>query len=126
MKILLMRIPSPYASRNRDAKWYEYPVLPSMYSSGDSSAPYPPREETPLEWNANGCAEGKIRDLISMRYDFEVRFRAHPLELRNWLKSYVTAKPEEALRLLAEMQAEATISLAQKAKRDVLDEIERS
>ena len=61
-----------------------------------------------------------------MRYDFEVRFRAHPLELRNWLKSYVTAKPEEALRLLAEMQAEAVLALARKAKSDVLAEIERS
>ena len=97
-----------------------------MYSSGYSSAPYPPCEETPLEWNANGCAEGKIRNLINMRYDFEVRFRAHPLELRNWLKSYVTAKPEEALRLLAEMQAEAVLALARKAKSDVLAEIERS
>ena len=74
-----------------------------MYSSGYSSAPYPPREETPLEWDANGCAAGQIRQLTNQRYDFEVRFKSHPFELRNWLKRYVTEKPEEALRLLAEM-----------------------
>ena len=97
MKILLKRIPIPYASRNRDAKWYEHPVLPSRYSSGYSSAPYPPREETPLEWRANGYAAGEIRSLINQEYDFEVWFKSDPRELRNWLKSYVTAKPEEAL-----------------------------
>ena len=123
MRIRLRRISSPDVSRNRYAQWFEHPVLPSMYSAPALPAP---GKEPPLEWRANGYAEGKIRRLINQPYDFEVLFMADSLELRNWLKSYVTAKPEAALRLLAEMQAEATISLAQKAKRDVLDEIKRS
>ena len=79
----------------------------------------------PMEWGPNGHASGEIGK-VRLNGRYFVSFKFEDAELRNWLKSYVTAKPEAALQLLAEMQAEATISLAQKVKRDVLDEIERS
>ena len=98
MKIGLRRLRSRNASRHRDRKWYVHPVVVSSVFDSRLSRP-----ETPLEWTANGSAAGEIRSLINQEYDFEVWFKSDPRELRNWLKSYVTAKPEEALRLLAEM-----------------------
>ena len=78
-----------------------------------------------MEWGKNGYSSGRINGL-HLNGNYVVRFKFESSELRNWLKRYIEDDPRKAMRLLAEMQAEATISLAQKAKRDVLDEIKRS
>ena len=82
------------------------------------------RPGQPIEWGPNG-AGGEISK-VRLNGKYSVFFEFEYAELKNWIQRYIEDDPREAMRLLAEMQAEATISLAQKAKRDVLDEIKRS
>ena len=69
----------------------------------------------PLEWLSPLHAKGKIEGL-GLSGDFQVEFSFEVEELRNWLKEYIASKPEEAVRLLAEMHTEAVIALAHSGK----------
>lgn len=81
---------------------------------GGPSKRYPLGEAgAPLKWDNALSARGKVEGL-GLTGDFQVELQFDPQELRNWLIQYVAEQPEEALRLLAEMQAEATIRLVGK------------
>lgn len=69
---------------------------------------------SPIQWSSALQANGKIDDL-HLGGDFHVQFDFGAAELRNWLTKYAAEEPEAAIRLLAEMQAEATIALAKPA-----------
>ena len=83
------------------------PLLPidTTYVYGDPGRP--------AEWQADGRVVGKVEE-VDLEGCYTVEFLFEDAELENWLKRYVTEKPEEALRLLARMQAEASIQLARK------------
>jgi hypothetical protein len=71
-------------------------------------------EDNHIDWNGPFKAYGKIEDVKLGGNDYSVGFKFEKEELRNWLQKFVKAKPEAALRLLGEMQAEAMIALAQR------------
>jgi hypothetical protein len=73
----------------------------------------------PINWSLPTTAFGKLQTL-GLNGDFLVTFEFTPEELRNWLKAYVSSEPEAAARLLAEMQGEVVIELAQKAKNEAI------
>jgi hypothetical protein len=98
----------------REVKPHIHPVTPvkkllsgSYRTEGD--------ESQPLNWRTPLQALGKVEDL-ALTGAFLVEFNFTEEELKNWLKKYVEAEPEAALRLLMKMQAEATIALANKAQ----------
>ena len=70
-------------------------------------------EDQPLGWHTSQCAFGRIEDL-SLNGAFLVKFEWDDIELKNWLKKFVAEKPEAAIGLLAEMQAEAVLALFRK------------
>jgi nitrogen regulatory protein PII-like uncharacterized protein len=83
---------------------------------------YTPSEpDEPLVWVDSLKALGKVNDL-GLTGDFLVEFKFELEELKNWLKEYVKAEPEAAIRLLAEMQAEAMIALARKPQEQKQEE----
>jgi hypothetical protein len=66
---------------------------------------HPGEVDDPLTWNSALEAFGKVENL-ALNGSFLVRFTFEQAELQNWLRKFVQAKPEAAVRLLAEMQAE--------------------
>jgi hypothetical protein len=68
-----------------------------------------------LHWDSALSARGRINGL-ALTGDFLVEFQFNTRELRNWLSVYVTEHPEEAVRLLSEMKAEALIHLIASAR----------
>lgn len=71
------------------------------------------RVAKPLEWNGALQASGMVFGL-GLTGSFVIQFIFEDCELRNWLHKYVAEKPEAALKLLAEMEAEAIIGLSQR------------
>lgn len=67
--------------------------------------------EQSLAWAGPFSAFGKVNDL-GLSGSFLVELEFEEKELRNWLAQYVKAAPASAVRLLAEMQAEAIIALS--------------
>ena len=65
-----------------------------------------------LQWEKALLAKGKINNL-SLNGDFRIEIEFDAEELKNWLSSYVSEYPEEAIQLLAEMQGKALIHLVQ-------------
>jgi hypothetical protein len=106
---------------NREIYRHEHPVTPVTQRGGSYS---PGNSGEPIDWSSAKRAFGRVNGL-SLGGDFLVEFEFESSELRNWLRHYVTDEPETAVRLLAEMQSEAAICLAQKAKSDALEEITR-
>jgi len=72
----------------------------------------------PLQWDSAFHAKGKVGDL-SLTGGFVIEFEFRPEELRNWLLAYARENPEEALRLLGEMQAEAITNLIYSALEEI-------
>jgi len=64
-----------------------------------------------LRWNSSLSASGRVKGL-GLSGNFLVEFQFEVGELKNWLALYVAEFPEDAIRVLAEMQAEAFILLA--------------
>ena len=67
----------------------------------------------PLQWTSQFgkfAALGKIHGL-ALSGDFLVKFELSETELENWLRCYVQYFPKKANRLMAEMQAEATLEM---------------
>ena len=93
-----------YASNNH---WHIYPVI-DLAADEDQT-------EEPIYWETAKRAWGKIKGL-NLNGNYSIVFNFHPSDLRNWLKQYIADEPEAAVRLLAEMQAEAAIHLAQNPK----------
>ena len=65
----------------------------------------------PLEWDGPLTAHGKLSNL-GLSGSFLVELAFEEQEIQNWLTEYVKAHPENALRVLARAQAEATIALS--------------
>ena len=74
-----------------------------------------------IKWVSGMRALAKLSSL-GLTGSFLVDIQFEPSELRNWITQYVHEEPELAARLLAEMQGEAMIALARKAKADAIDE----
>lgn len=64
----------------------------------------------PLQWNTSTRAYGRVDDL-GLTGSFLVEFSFDHLELKNWIEKFVEESPEEAARLLAEMQVKAVESI---------------
>jgi hypothetical protein len=76
-----------------------------------------PNEHTvPLIWNSalNSSSLLAIGEVNKLRLNgnYQVEFEFEQEELRNWLRKFIASKPEDAIKLLAEMQGEAILSLA--------------
>jgi hypothetical protein len=69
----------------------------------------------PLVWDSKMHAIGKINSL-GLSGSFLVEFRFEQAELRSWLLRFAEEEPEAAVRLLAEIQGEAVISLSKGSK----------
>jgi hypothetical protein len=91
----------------REEKVHNHAVAPIKISD---SGTYMPQEPGPMIWNGPFQAFGKVSSL-ALTGSFLVEFTFEEKELRDWLAKYVKARPESAVRLLAEAQAEALIAL---------------
>ena len=70
---------------------------------------------THLDWHTSECSYGRIEDL-SLSGAFLMKIEWDDIELKNWLKRFVAEKPESAIGILAEMQAEAVLALFRKTQ----------
>jgi hypothetical protein len=61
-------------------------------------------------WRSGFLASGSVYGL-GLSGDFSIRFEFSHEDLRNWLEQYLSEDPREALLLLAEMHAKATLQL---------------
>ena len=67
----------------------------------------------PLQWDNARTARARVNGL-GLNGDFLVELEFEPEELKNWLSAYLKQHPEEAIRMLAPLQAEAVIALVSK------------
>lgn len=77
----------------------------------------------PIEWESATRAYAKLSNL-GLNGDFLLEIDFDSAELRNWLSTYVRQEPAAAIRMLARMQGEATIALAQMMKNEAVNEIQ--
>jgi hypothetical protein len=82
----------------------------------------PGEADDPLTWNSAFKAYGKLENL-ALSGSFLVEFSFEQKELREWLREFVQAKPESAVRLLAEMQGHAIIALARRTEERLSSEM---
>ncbi|MAY03838.1 MAG: hypothetical protein CMQ38_12790 [Gammaproteobacteria bacterium] len=84
---------------------HDYELKPGRYGSRKADAP--------LEWETSTTAHGRIYNMgLSGNFRVEIGFQIQ--ELKNWLSKYVEEEPEEALKLISKMQANAIIQLFKK------------
>lgn len=92
----------------RETRPHNHPVTPVRTTTGsfktDSSSPG-------LIWTDPASAYGKVNGL-ALSGAFLVHFQPEQSDMEGWLAAFVKSKPEEAVRLLAKMKAEALIQLA--------------
>lgn len=96
----------------REVMGHRHDVVPVTH---DETGYTPGKTESPLSWTTWQQAFGKVDDL-ALNGSFLVEFNFEQEELRNWLQQFVISKPDAAIRLLAEMQAEAILALAKKTE----------
>ena len=95
----------------REVKEHAHNVTPVPQNGTYRSRRYTPKAVGgPLTWRDPLSALGKVNDL-ALTGTFLVEFTFEPQEIRNWLTEYVKGHPADALRLLAQAQAEAVIAL---------------
>lgn len=96
----------------REVRDHDHDVIPVKHLASS----YEPGEVgDPIEWTDSLQAFGKLEGL-ALSGSFLVQFSLEQAELRNWLSKFVRAKPEAAVRLLAEMQGEAVLALAKRTE----------
>jgi hypothetical protein len=71
----------------------------------------------PLVWNSGLKAYGKFEGL-ALSGAFLAEFEFDQAELKDWLMKFAESNPAEALRIIAEAQAEALISLSTQNQED--------
>lgn len=76
---------------------------------------YAQQIDQPITWNGPLSALGKINSL-GLSGNFLVEFSFEREELKSWLEQYAQSNPEDTLRLLAPIAAEATIRVAKQAQ----------
>ena len=85
------------------AKKPHHPVFrPKLVQSMGFADHYLGAPGAPMEWASGIVSWGQIEGL-SLDGNYSVSFTFEAAELKNWLKSYIAAKPEEALDLIAEV-----------------------
>jgi len=62
-------------------------------------------------------ASGQIVELLGGKSDYSVKFEFAKEELIDWLQEFVENEPEAAIKLAAQMQAEAIIALARESSK---------
>lgn len=67
----------------------------------------------PIVWHAPLRASARLENL-NLTGDFLLDMAFEEAELRSWLLAYAKGSPEQTLRLIAEAQAEALISMFEK------------
>ena len=75
----------------------------------------PGETDDPLTCDSALHAFGKVEGL-GLSGAFLVQFEFEQDELKDWLRQFVKAKPEAAIRLLSEMQGKAILALAKKQR----------
>ena len=86
----------------REVYQHDVEVIPVTHANGVYS---PVDGRRSLQWTGPLTAFGKLNSL-ELTGSFLAEFRFTEAELRGWLKSYISAKPERALRLISDVQAE--------------------
>lgn len=77
----------------------------------------------PLSWYDDKHVLGKI-DEIELEGSYLVRFELSRQELKSWLQRLAASAPEDAIRLTAEIQAEAIIELARQTKYGAMNHVD--
>lgn len=67
----------------------------------------------PIKWHTPFCASACLEGL-NLTGDFLLDVTFEEAELRSWLLAYAKGQPEQALRIIAEAQAEAIIAMQPK------------
>lgn len=93
----------------REVTTHSHSVTPVVYAKNK----YASTTGTALVWNDALSAYGKVQKL-ALSGSFLVEFKFEASELKSWLAQYVKANPEEAIRMLGEMEAEAVIELTKR------------
>ena len=60
----------------------------------------------PMRWHVSDSSRGLVENL-TLEGNYRVLLEFQDAELKNWFKSYIAEKPDEALGLIAEMLPEA-------------------
>lgn len=69
-----------------------------------------------LRWSDGMTAFGKVEGL-ALSGAFLAEFQFTEAELKDWLRRYLSAKPEKALALISAVQSEVILRLAKNSKR---------
>ena len=99
----------------REVVQHHHSVLPVTCESGSYSQG---ETDDPITWHSALSAFGKVNEL-ALTGSFLIELEFEQAELRNWLREFVRAKPEAAIKLLATMQGEAILALAKKTEERV-------
>lgn len=103
----------------REVYPHHHQVLPVILDEEDDRL-YERMGDGSLSWHSPARAYGKVNEL-ELKGSFLVELDFVPEELRNWLRVFVKKRPEDAIRLLAEMQGEAIPALAAKTADSLFD-----
>jgi len=71
----------------------------------------------PLVWDSANRTYARLEKL-ALNGSFLLQIDFDDADLRNWLKKFVAEKPEDALRLIGEMQVEALLALSGRGEPD--------
>ena len=85
---------------------HRHRVIPTPSKSGHEKG----KTSEPLKWDSATSAKGKVEGL-ALSGNFSMRIEFEPEELRNWISAFIEERPEEAVKLLSEMQGEAIVAL---------------
>jgi len=102
-----------FSGYKRKVRDHQHEVVPIKGDPNQNDSLGEPGE--PLQWDSAFHAKGKVGDL-SLTGGFYIEFEFRVEELRSWLSAYARENPEEALRLLGEMQVEAITNLIARAQ----------
>jgi hypothetical protein len=75
----------------------------------------------PMSWNADYSTFGKV-DGLSLSGSFLMKLDFEEKDLEAWLRKFVQADPERAIKLLSKMQAQAFINLAKELAKATEDD----
>lgn len=95
-----------FRGRNRHVVTHEHPIRPVIWKGTE----FWTQPAAPIEWVKPMKAYGQIDD-VALNGTFLVDFEFEEKELRSWLVQYVRHNPEDAVRLLSEMQGEVILAL---------------
>ncbi len=107
----------------REVTVHEHQLSPVTEKDDGSFTAGKPGES--VDWISPLEAYAKISD-TALTGAFLVKISFEAEELRNWLLAFASVEPEEAIRYLAEAQAEAVIALTQMTHRRLAEKIQKN